>query len=125
MRENFSKAFEGYFQWISKAGRYVITHVGDGWCFANLQFEVLSRNFLMSEIIGFHPINQNTLYLLHLFYSEIEIKTVCGIVADQQSVLSLVGAKVFKLAVPCLDCVKYTDFFYYSSAKKNMTMTNI
>ena len=32
----------------------------------------------MGEIIGFHPTNQNTLYFLHLFCSDIEIIYVHG-----------------------------------------------
>ena len=48
----------------------------------------------MGGIIGFHPKNLNTLYLLCLFYFD---------KAEEQSALSLVGAKVLELAFPCLD----------------------
>ena len=36
---------------------------------------------------GFYPTNQNTLYLLHLFYSDNEIKTVRG----RPAICTLIG----------------------------------
>ena len=56
----------------------------------------------MGEIIGFHPTNLNPLYLLHLFYSDIEIITLHGRLAIG-TLIAFVWAKVLKLAVPCMD----------------------
>ena len=45
------------------------------------------RNFIKDEIIGFYPTNQNTLYLLHLFYSDTEIIIVHG----RPAICTLIG----------------------------------
>ena len=50
---------------------------------------------------GFFPTNQNTLYLLPLFYSDNDIITVHGRLA----ICSLIGW--FKSSFPCLDYVGY------------------
>ena len=55
----------------------------------------------MGKIIGFHPANQNTLYSLLWFCYDNEIITACSRPAICP-LIALVGAKVLKLAVPCL-----------------------
>ena len=59
--------------------------------------EILYRNRLDD---CFPPTNQNFLYLLHWIYSDIGIITM-----HSRQALSLVWAKVLKLAVPCLHSV--------------------
>ena len=56
MRENFSKAFEGYFQWISKAGEDILEQTHNFWV---SQIEDLCIDFFFQfipvDIILTHP----------------------------------------------------------------------
>ena len=73
----------------------------------------------IGEIICFFPTNQNTLYLLRLFYSENEIITVCG----RPAICTLISWGKSSIAIPCLFsvcivssisnmcwCLSFTDF---------------
>ena len=60
----------------------------------------------MDEIIGFFPTNQNTTYLLCIFYSENEIITVRG----RPATWTLIDwVKVLVCSIPCLDSVSKTS----------------